>query len=152
MKISVVSGAPDARTADVLAYAAFAPRKVAPSKPKSADKKKKKADDAKEPKPTYGGHLADVDEALGGLLLDTAAAEGFTGRGGSVFSMHTHGRVAAGRVALLGMGDPDKVQVDDFRKLAAQALKLGEKTKAKRVVLVLPEAGELRQDARIEAA
>jgi leucyl aminopeptidase len=162
MKISVVSGAPDARTADVLVYAAFA---AAAAEGKGKEKKGKDGKKAKKaPKagkgkkaeegarPDFGGHLADVDEALGGLLLETAAREGFTGAAGQLFSMHTHNRVAASRVLLVGLGAHEKVTVDSYRKLAAAAVKLGERVKAKRIVLVVPEADTVREDARIEAA
>lgn len=160
MKISVVSGAPDARTADLLVYPAFALPEAsanAPADPKKA-KKAKKAKLAKKSEgpardvPGFGSHLTDVDDALGGLLADTARDEGFTGAAGQSFLLHSHGRIAARRVALVGVGDPAKLTVDGCRKLAASAAKLGEKVKAKRVVLVLPEMGELRADARVEAA
>jgi leucyl aminopeptidase len=145
MKLSVVSGAPDARTADLLVYAAF----TASAPPKTRKKAKKKSIEVT--RPTFGGHLADVDEALGGLLLDTATKEGFTGAAGQTFSFHTHGRVAASRVLLVGMGAADKLTVDAFRKLAACAVKTGEKAKAKRAIVVVPDAGEVRPDARVEA-
>src|SRR5438270_181933 len=101
LKLSVVSGAPDARTADLFVYAAFTP---SPALKAPAKKPKKKSVAEAVVRPSFGGHLADVDEALGGLLLDTATKEGFTGAAGQTFSLHTHGRVAASRVLLVGMG------------------------------------------------
>ncbi len=159
MKLSVVSGAPDARTANLLVYAAFAAsspdaESKGPKGKKRKGKKKKKRDDddGGERRPDFGGHLGDVDEALGGLLLETAAREGFTGEAGQTFSMHTHGRVAASRVLLVGLGAAEKLTVDAFRKLAGAAVKQGHKAKAKRAVVVVPEAGEIRQEARVTAA
>ena len=151
MKISVVSGAPDARTADVLVYAAFTGT-AQKSNTKKPGKKPKKGEAAAPPRPSFGAHLADVDEALGGLLVDTAIREGFTGAAGQLFSLHTHGRVAASRIILVGLGATEKLGVDSFRKLAAIAVKQAEKVKARRLVIVIPEAGELRPDARVGAA
>ena len=162
IKISVVSGSPDARTADLLVYPGFAPPTAAEAKGKKEDKehrapskkgKKASAADKKaRTEPGFGRHLADVDDALGGLLSSTARDEGFTGAAGQTFLLHTHGRIAARRVALVGAGDPDRLDVDGVRKLAAAAAKLADKVKATRLVLVLPEVGELRADARVEAA
>lgn len=162
MKISVVSGAPDARTADLLVYPAFALPPADPAAsaakggtpPKAKKKARKPGKDGKGSvaEPGFGAHLADVDAALGGLLADTARDEGFTGAAGQGFLMHTHGRIAARRVALVGVGDPSRLSVDGCRKLAAAATRLGDKVKAMRVVLVLPEMGELRADARVGAA
>ena len=156
MKISVVSGAPDARTADLLVYPAFALPEAgaAPAKPAKGKKGKKapRAAKAARPEPGFGPHLADVDDALGGLLSDTAREEGFTGAAGTSFLMHSHGRVAARRVALVGVGEPARLTADGVRKLAACTTRLADKAKAKRVVLVLPEMGELRADARVQAA
>lgn len=162
MKISVVSGAPDARTADLLVYPAFAlpaqaagTAKAAPAEGAKKPKKGKKAKGAgksAQAEASFGRHLADVDDALGGLLSATARDEGFTGASGQSFLLHTHGRIAARRAALVGVGDPARLDVDGVRKLAAAAIRIGEKVKAKRVVLVLPELGELRGDARVAAA
>lgn len=162
MKISVVSGAPDARTADVLVCAAFtageAPKSTKDRKRGKKEKKGKKnarseaRGGSTDPSASnFGGHLADVDTALGGILLDTANREGFTGAAGQVFSMHTHGRIAARRVVLVGMGAAERVSVDGFRKLAAAAVKQSEKVKAKKIVLVVPDAGEMREGARVQA-
>jgi leucyl aminopeptidase len=159
MKISVVSGAPDARTADLLVYAAFQDKK--PEKKdekiaagaKKASKKDDKSVEKKDDKPlTYGGHLGDVDEALGGLLLDAARQEGFKGAAGSAFLFHTHGRVGAARVALIGLGNKQKVTLETFRKLGGAAARCAERIKAKRVVIVLPEEGDARVPARVQAA
>ncbi|MBI1948370.1 MAG: leucyl aminopeptidase [Deltaproteobacteria bacterium] len=160
MHISVVSGTPDARTADLLVYPGFAlpsagADEADDAKGKGARKKGKKAartHKAAGTEPGFGKHLADVDDALGGLLSATAKDEGFTGAAGQTFLLHTHGRIAARRVALIGVGAADALDVDGVRKLAAAAIKAGDKVKAKVVVLVLPEEGALRADARVEAA
>jgi leucyl aminopeptidase len=158
MKISVVSGAPDARTADLVVYAAFAApsKKPAPGlagkRAKKAAKTAAKKTEKAAPPWAYGGHLADVDDALGGLLLDTARKEGFKGSPGSTFSFHTHGRIAAGRVVLIGLGAAERISMDSFRKLGGLAAKAAERTKSKRIVIVLPDGGELRMQARVQAA
>jgi leucyl aminopeptidase len=154
MKISVVSGAPDERAADVLAIGVFSlPAAAAKAAEKAGgDKAETKAEAkatakankaARKAKPEGGGLLkgaaSNVDTALDGVLGKTAEAEGFKGEAGQTFSLHTHGRIQASRVLLVGLGNPDKLQLDGLRKLAGIAVQHGNKTKAKRVVIVLPE-------------
>jgi leucyl aminopeptidase len=145
MKISVVSGAPETRSADLIAYALFAPAAEAPTKSGAAKKATRKA------KRGLTGALSDADAALGGVISLAMEAEGFTGAAGQTLSIHTHGKIAAPRILVLGAGGPEKFAVDSYRKLAGQAVKAGAAAKAKRVVIVLPEEGA-RLEARIEAA
>ena len=128
MKISVVSGAPQARATDVLVYPAFAlpkPETATGAAAKKTKKKKKAAAKtgtlAVEPiAPGFGDHLVDVDQALGGLLLRTARAEGFNGNAGQLFVMHTHGRIPAVRIILVGMGQADRQRFHDASGHGAQ--------------------------------
>lgn len=165
MKISVVSGAPDARTADVIVFAAFSDAPSPQAQDTRRGRKKQKAKAAKSSRapsdavigvaserPSFGAHLQGVDASLGGALVDIAGREGFTGAPGQVFSLHTHGKLAAGRVVLVGCGPAEKLDVDGFRRLAGAAVRQAEKVKARRAILVVPDAGTVRDAARVEAA
>src|SRR3954470_20955588 len=48
--------------------------------------------------------LASADKKLKGLLLKTAAQEGFRGKAEQMLTLHTHGKLGAGRVLLVGLG------------------------------------------------
>ena len=156
MKITVVSGAPEARSADLLAYAVFsdaAPRPVGRSGKTKA--KKTASATARDAffslAASFSPALHAADVALGGLLSRTGYTEGFKGNAGQSFLFHTHGKTAARRILLVGLGPSDKSGPDTFRKFAAIAQKTGEKVKAKKITLVIPDEGALRLDARVQA-
>lgn len=67
------------------------------------------------------GVAAKVDHALGGLLARALQEERFTGEPGKVFMFHTHGRIPAARIGVVGLGDREKLTVDQVR-LAAGAV------------------------------
>lgn len=70
--------------------------------PKSA-KDPKKAAVAKVKLDSWG---APLDKALGGLLSKELQAQGFKGKKGDLLTFHTHGKVEAQKIILLGLGDP----------------------------------------------
>ena len=72
----------------------------------------------------WSGVLKKVDEALGGLLSTVADEEKFEGKADTSLVLHTHGKIAATRVALLGTSD--EVTVPAFRNYAAQAVKVAQ--------------------------
>jgi leucyl aminopeptidase len=51
--------------------------------------------------------VAELNKALSGVLSDAATAEGFEGKPGQSFVIHTHGRIAAKQVLLLGSTGDD---------------------------------------------
>lgn len=61
-----------------------------------------------------------LDQALGGLLATVASEEGFEGKDGQRCQLHTHGRIGARRILLVGLGEPER---DDGRTLAARAVR-----------------------------
>src|SRR3954470_18474464 len=74
-----------------------------------------------------------VDAALGGLLSRCAKEEEFSGKEGQVLSLHTHGRIGAQRVALLGLGkekDADRT-LEQLRLAASRAVKLAKSAGAR---------------------
>jgi leucyl aminopeptidase len=145
MKLVAVSGAPEARAADLLAYAVFVDAPARPARTAAARSAKKKTSD-------LSPALQAVDTALGGVLADAMAAEAFTGAAGQSLLLHTHGKLAAARVLLIGLGSTEKLTPDTVRRFAGQVVKAAEKAKAKKAVLVLPEADEVRLEVGVQAA
>jgi len=152
MKLAVVSGAPEARAADLLAYA------VSPA-PKGDANKAQTNKGAKPPakkSSSKGGWVPEglqvVDAALGGLLAETIAAEGFAGSPGQTLSLHTHGKLAATRLLLVGVGDLESLGPDGIRRYAGTATKVAERHKAARLTLVIPEGEPVRLEVAVQAA
>jgi leucyl aminopeptidase len=146
MKLLAVSGAPEARSTDLLAYAVFVD--AADAKDGKTTAKKPAAKKAK----ALLAPLHAVDAALSGLLSEVASSEGFVGAAGQTLSVHTHGKIAAARVLLVGLGSAEKIGPDTLRRFAGTVVKHAEKAKAKKAVLVLPDEEGVRLEARVQCA
>src|SRR6266852_963833 len=93
-------------------------------------------------------HLGDLDRALGGLLGAVAAQEEFTGKEGQQLALHTHGKVAAQRLLVLGVGkhgDADRAR-DALRAAAARAVKAARPAGALTLGLVWPHGDAARTE------
>lgn len=90
--------------------------------------------------------LRPLDAALGGALSKLIAKEEFTGKREQSLSMATLGRIAAGKLFLLGLGERRKVGAPEMRTFAARAARVGNTEKATSVAVVVPAGleGELR--------
>lgn len=64
-----------------------------------------------------------LDEALGGLVSATLAAEKFEAKVGSTTVIHTHGRIPAARVIVSGLGAQAEFEMDRLRQAAAAAVR-----------------------------
>ena len=99
-------------------------------------------------------HLSDLDRALGGLLAACAAQEEFTGKEGQQLALHTHGKVAAQRLLVLGVGkhgDADRAR-DALRMAAARAVRAARPAGARTLALVWPHGEAARGDKTDGAA
>ena len=67
--------------------------------------------------------LTELNRALGGALLEVAQAEGFKGKSDQLFCTHTHGKLKAARVALVGLGARKKYRTETLRLAAGRAAK-----------------------------
>ncbi len=94
-------------------------------------------------------HLQELDRALGKKLWTFAVDDGFTADSGQTFVLHTHKKIPVKRVVLIGMGEPDDVTLDDFRKLGGGAVHSCPGNKA---VLVLPPHDEISATSAVELA
>jgi leucyl aminopeptidase len=81
-----------------------------------------------------------LDEALDGLLSRIAKEEDFSGREGQLLSLHTHGKLPAQRIAVLGLGrekDADRT-LEQLRNAASRAVKLAKAAGAKTLAVSWP--------------
>src|SRR5438309_1972622 len=101
-----------------------------------------------------GEKLAPVDGALDGLLSRCAKEEEFTGKEGQVFSLHTHGKISAERIAVIGIGkekDADRTR-EQLRTAASRAVKLAKPAGAKSLSIVVPAADAAQLQSLAEGA
>ena len=91
-----------------------------------------------EESPRPNGAVADVNQALAGQLLRAATEEGFRGKPDQTFVLHTHGRLPAGRVVLVGTGPREKTDPEAFRQAAGRAVKMAQRLRARSVAVALP--------------
>jgi leucyl aminopeptidase len=94
------------------------------------------------------GALADADKALGGVLLKAAAEEGFKGKTEQTFLLHTHGKLSAGRVVLLGLGERKKFRAETLRLAAGRAAKRAHSLRAQDAAFVVPSERFATENAR----
>jgi leucyl aminopeptidase len=92
--------------------------------------------------------LVATNQKLDGLLLGAAEAEGFKAKAEQSFALHTHGKLEARTVVLLGLGAQNKFQPEVLRLAAGRAIKLANKLRAKCLAFVLPTTGEAEAGAR----
>ena len=90
-------------------------------------------------------NLISADKKTRGLLLKTAASEGFKGKNEQTFVFQTHGKIASTRVILIGLGARAKFNAETLRLAAGRAVKTATRLKAKSVVVQLPVVRELDQ-------
>jgi leucyl aminopeptidase len=95
--------------------------------------------------PTFEEAVADqpstagLDKRLEGLLTKLAAEERFKGKKDQTLMVHTHGKVGAGRILLIGVGARKDFSATMIRDLAARATKAANRVSAKTYALVFPQ-------------
>jgi leucyl aminopeptidase len=91
-----------------------------------------------------GEKAGPVDDALSGLLSQCAREEEFTGKEGQVVSLHTHGKIGAARVAVIGIGKDDGPErtLEQLRTAAARAVKLAKAAGAKSLAVAVPSGAD----------
>ena len=86
------------------------------------------------------------EQGAPGFLLRLLEEEQFKGKKGQQVLLHTHRRLAAGRLLLVGSGPRHDYAETEARHLGARAVKAGQGVSARRVTIVLP----LRDGAAVE--
>ena len=102
--------------------------------------------------PTKDSVFKSVDSALGGVLADVARAELFEGKPGQSITVHTHGKLAARRVLVVGGGPRGEFANPNIRDVAAVVAQASNKYGATSVGLVVPALGANREASLVQLA
>lgn len=78
-----------------------------------------------------------VDGAMEGMLDEVAVVEEFEAKQGNMLLIHSHGKIAAKQVALVGLGKPSELTVADLQTIAAKIGRKAKELAAKRVAVCL---------------
>src|SRR5689334_19842634 len=102
--------------------------------------------------PTKDALFKSVDAALGGVLADIARAESFEGKVNQTLTVHTHGRLPARRVVVLGAGPRGEFANPAIRDLTALAAQIANRCGCATVGFVVPALGANREAQIIQMA
>lgn len=100
--------------------------------------------------PTKDAVFKAADQALGGFLADIARTESFEGKVGQTIMVHTHGRIPARRLMIVGGGARSDFANPNVRDLAAIVAQAANKAGAASVGFLLPTLGANREAALIQ--
>jgi leucyl aminopeptidase len=98
-------------------------------------------------KPAEHESVAALDRRMDGLLARLIEEERFTGKLLSTLTVHTHGKVGAQRIMLIGLGPSEKSDAVDLRHVGAKLAKAARGVSAKTIALQLPEGERALQAA-----
>jgi len=84
------------------------------------------------------GDLATLDEKFAGVLKELIAETEFKGKLGSSAVTRVGGGSQVRKVMLVGLGKPDTLKLDNWRRVAAVVARLAKKEKCKTLLLSLP--------------
>jgi leucyl aminopeptidase len=87
--------------------------------------------------------LIAADKALKKLLLPAATQEGFKGKADQTFLFHTHGKLRAPRVLLLGLGNRARFVPETLRLAAGRAAKQAARLKVRELALSIPSVPDM---------
>jgi leucyl aminopeptidase len=100
--------------------------------------------------PTKDAVFKAADQALGGVLADIARTESFEGKIGQTIVVHTHGRIPARRLMVVGGGARSEFANPNVRDLAAIVAQAANKAGAASVGFLLPTLGANREASLIQ--
>ncbi len=100
--------------------------------------------------PTKDAIFKSADQALGGVLSDVARSESFEGKSGQQITVHTHGRIPARRVLVVGGGPKNEFANPNVRDLAAIVAQVANKSGAATVGFLLPQLGANREATLVQ--
>ncbi|MFC1478683.1 leucyl aminopeptidase [Candidatus Margulisiibacteriota bacterium] len=89
------------------------------------------------------GPTGAVDKAMGGLIADLIKAKEIKGDLGKVTVIHTQGKIPAKRVAVLGLGKPEKFDMNDLQEVGAVMASTARDIQAKEVATIIHGVGEV---------
>jgi leucyl aminopeptidase len=79
------------------------------------------------------GLLGQADKALDGLIAKLAQGENFTGKFGEQLVLHTHGKLTAARILLIGLGEKKLFNAETIRRAAGLVVKYGRETGVRKI-------------------
>jgi len=130
MEFSITTKAPETCSCDVLALGVF----------KDATR--------------LEGTAAKIDAALGGTLSTVLAEERFDAKPQHALVLHTHGKLPAKRIIVVGLGPKSEFTLDHLRQAAATVVRRAADLRAKYVVLpsltIRPHTPQALTQARVE--
>jgi leucyl aminopeptidase len=97
--------------------------------------------------PSKDSFFKSIDSALNGVLSDVAKSESFEGKTGQSIVIHTHGRIPAKRILVVGAGGRSEFANHHIRDIAATIAQTANKASAASVGFVLPAIGGGREQA-----
>jgi leucyl aminopeptidase len=97
--------------------------------------------------PSKDAFFKAIDLALGGVLGEVARSESFEGKSGQSIGVHTHGRIAAKRVLVVGGGTRSDFTNPQIRDIAATIAQAANKAGATAVGFLVPSLGANREAA-----
>ena len=100
--------------------------------------------------PTRDPVFKSADQALGGVLSDVAKGESFEGKVGQSISVHTHGRIPARRMIVVGAGARGEFGTPGARDLAATIAQAANKASVTSVAFLVPTLSGSREAALIQ--
>lgn len=87
------------------------------------------------------GELGHVDKALKGTISVLISEKGISGKLSSSYLIHTHGKLAAKSILVVGSGKREDFDLEAARMIAAETVRQAKKMKAKSVAVVVPSDG-----------
>src|SRR4051812_36296884 len=102
--------------------------------------------------PTKDAVFKSADQALGGHLSEVAKQESFEGKTGQVLNVHTHGKIPAKRVVVIGAGGRGDFANASVRDVTAAIAQTANKISAASVAFVVPTLGANREQMVIQMA
>src|SRR4051812_1615798 len=100
--------------------------------------------------PSKDSFFRSVDSALSGVLSDVAKSESFEGKTGQSIVVHTHGRVPAKRILVVGAGGRSEFANPHIRDIAATIAQVANKASAGSVGFLLPAVAGGREPALVQ--
>ena len=97
------------------------------------------------------GATGAIDRALGGLLSQLIEEENFEAKEGETLLVHTHGKIPAKKVLVVGLGKQQDFSLEGARRAAAHSVKKAKQVGAKTIASELHGAGGQGIDAQKEA-
>src|SRR5678815_1086322 len=100
--------------------------------------------------PSKDSFFKSVDSALGGVLSDVAKSESFDGNSGQSLVVHTHGRIPAKRILVVGGGARSEFTNPHIRDIAATIAHAANKASAATTGFLLPALGANRTNDLVQ--